>query len=369
LDDPRNVDWSWAKPLLDKKYKVNQNGGGNNGAPTWGEVMSFVRDEVNRGRPDLGKGPKEELMTSVVGILPKLLEQQNSAQDPSKFIEAIATAVKLMSPPVAPVLEHKPDPMLAFVLDELKEGRKQHSADMLQMRTQHAEEMKEMRAQNAKLLESQTKPPDIMSQLDTISNIANKFSGIAGEPKKFWETAIEEGVPKLIDLFGAFVTMPRAPAVLRAPAPNAMQPGVGQPPRVNPQPAPPQPSPDQTSSVPPQQTAEPEPEMNIIQRSMLINIANLASAALNLSLPGDQFAEQMCLKFGDLNYEAFIGSVPKDNLIALFRQVPEAWVYLQPFEATLPEFIEHFYAFNEVEEEPQAAAAEPLKTKAKGKKK
>jgi hypothetical protein len=84
--------------------------------------------------------------------------------------------------------------------------------------------------------------------------------------------------------------------------------------------------------------------MDSMQRSMLINVAQLAAQALNLSLTGEQFAEQMLYKFGQMVYDQFITNVPKDQLLTLVKSIPEAWSALQPFESQLPEFIESFYS-------------------------
>jgi hypothetical protein len=93
--------------------------------------------------------------------------------------------------------------------------------------------------------------------------------------------------------------------------------------------------------------------MDTMQRSMLINVAQLAAQALNLSLTGDQFAEQILYKFGQMVYDQFITNVPQDQLLPLVKSIPEAWQALAPFEAQLPEFIESFYSLPEQEDEDE----------------
>ena len=93
--------------------------------------------------------------------------------------------------------------------------------------------------------------------------------------------------------------------------------------------------------------------MDTMQRSMLINVAQLAGQALNLSLSGDQFADQVIFKFGEMVYGQFINAVPQDKLIPAMKAIPEAWQFLAPFEAQLPEFIESFYSLPEQEDEDE----------------
>ena len=117
-------------------------------------------------------------------------------------------------------------------------------------------------------------------------------------------------------------------------------------------------------------------------RSMLFQVAVLSANALNLGMDGDQFADQICYKFGQAVYDQFIASVPKESLLDKFRSVPEAWQLVEPYAPQLPSFIESFYAYatqsddeetksissDESEDEPEpVTAAKTAKKKPKKK--
>lgn len=93
--------------------------------------------------------------------------------------------------------------------------------------------------------------------------------------------------------------------------------------------------------------------MDLMQRTILASIAKRASSALDLGMTGDQFGEQMLMLVGEIQFDAFVNAVPKDQLLPLFKSLPEAWVLLQPFEPILPVFIEKFYEFATAEQEPE----------------
>ena len=132
LDDPRNSDWNWAKPLLEKKFNVRSQGSANGGsAPTWAEMMQFLQANNHRE-----PGAKDQVMASVVSILPQLLQQQTNAQDPGKVITALKEAKEFMSPPPDPnsgllaillplLLKREPDPMLTLVMQQLTAAQAQ----------------------------------------------------------------------------------------------------------------------------------------------------------------------------------------------------------------------------------------------------
>src|SRR5208337_883381 len=143
LDDPRNKEWAWAKPLIEKKWAAPVAAAAPAGVPEYMvQFMNEVRSELNR-RPDLTSNTKDQLMGSIVTILPALLQQQNTANDPSKMIEALVKAKEMIAPaPVAPPKEDTA--LMTFVLAQLT--RLQESNDKLVgiILTQKAAESKQL---------------------------------------------------------------------------------------------------------------------------------------------------------------------------------------------------------------------------------
>lgn len=342
---PRNKKWQSWKPLIDKWWteKVKAATGmtaqpqTQTGVPEYMvQFMSEVRRELNH-RPDMTAGAKDQLMASIVTILPALLQQQNNASDPAKMIEALVKAKDMLAPPAAPA----DNSLMTFVLAQLV--RLQESNDKLMgiLLTQKATENKQ---------------PDPLSQVETMTKLITMVSTIVqpAAPKEWYQDLAETLGPKLVDLTTQVVSL-NAMNGRRAPTNVTPPPARPNPPQASapvqaPATVPPQPSVESPASEPSQIPAG-EPEMDTMQRSMLINVAQLAAQALNLSLTGDQFAEQILYKFGQMVYDQFITNVPKDQLLAMVKTIPEAWSALQPFEAQLPEFIESFYSLPEQEDE------------------
>lgn len=356
LDDPANADWQWAKPLLEARYK-KPNGTGE-GVPAYMvQFMTDVRAELNR-RSDLNPSAKDQLMSSVVTILPALLQQQNSANDPSKMLEAL-TKVRDMFAPAVPAQDNT---MLSFLLAELKSSREQQTLLMTKL---------------FEIKSEQTKQPDPLSQVKTMAELITLVSGIVQPPlaKEPWQDVVETLGPEVLKtvntVAGAFAMGGRS-------NPPRPQPHVV---TVQPQPVsqtPVQPQPVQSQTVPPipepvpAPIPEPADTMDTGMRSMIYQVAVLATNALNLGMLGEQFADQVCYKFGQAVYDQFIAAVPKETLLDRFKSVPEAWQLLQPFEAQLPSFIESFYAFatEEPGEEPKTISEpEPVKPRKGAKKK
>lgn len=357
LDDSRNADWIWAKPLLEKKFSsVPKPGDGN---MNMAEVLRFL--EAQQKRNGDATGPKEQLMSSVIAILPQLLQQQNSAQDPSKLIDAIAkmkdiTAVKSETDGLLPmllklVLEPKADPMLPFILKQLE-----------MMQTANTELMKQMMAMKSEA----AKPQDPINMVDTMLSLVTKVQGIVqpAAPLEPWQQIVSEGLPGLIDLGKSYFTS-------RAMYENAKRPQQqtqAKPVTTQPQVAA-QPNPPQIIDTTAQTVSEEQNGMDQMEKQNLVLIANLAAQALNLGLSGAQFADQMVFKFGEAAYNHFTQTFPKDGLIAKFKAVPEVWGIIGAFEAQLPQFVEDFYAPPEEEEpEPEPIVVAPAPKKG-GKKK
>lgn len=370
LNHPKNKRWVTWKPLIEKwwKDKIAKLAGptpGADGGMNMAEVLRFLDSQQKRNGD--ASGPKEQLMSSVIAILPALLQQQNSAQDPSKLIDAIAkmkeiTAVKSETDGLLPLMmkwmfekDSKPaaDPMLPFILKQLENVQAQNTELIKQMMNMKSE---------------QTKPQDPVNMVDTMLSLVTKVQGIVqpAAPLEPWQQIVSEGLPGLIDLGKSYFTS-------KAMFENARrQPQPQQQPRPTMQPQPPA---VQANPLPQAQTVDVHPEpavengMDQMEKQNLVLIANLAAQALNLGLSGTQFADQMVFKFGEAAYMHFTQNFPKDGLIAKFKAIPEVWGLIGQFEAQLPQFIEDFYAPPEEEPEPEPEPVVVAAPKKGGKKK
>jgi hypothetical protein len=346
LDDPKNSDWLWAKPLLEAKYNRKPLSDTSGGSPTWDQIIRFVREER---RPDQ-QGPRaqDQLMASVITILPSLLQQSNSANDPTKVIEALSRAKDMITAPPPPAQDNT---LITFVMAQLTELQKQNAELIKVMLNQKAEAVK---------------PADPLQQVNTMAELIKLVSGIVqpSSPKEPWVEVVENLGPQVVTAAEKLAT---AFAVRSQMNPRP------QPPR------PPQPQPQQVINVQPepipqqqqpQQQAQPEqaqPEMDTNQLSMLMNIAAEIAQAMNLCLTGEQYADQFLFKHGQALYDTII-SQPKDQVLMVLKTVPQSWQMLQPFEPVLPSFIDSFYAYAELPEEEEAKSIseevkEPVKPK------
>jgi hypothetical protein len=355
LDDPKNADWLWAKPLLEVKYKKASEPNGTTTAtngPTWNEMIQFMREERRPDQPNA----KDQLMTSVIAVLPALLQQQNNAQDPSKVIEAMAKVKEMITPP-APIQQD--NTFMTFVLTQLT--RLQESNDRL------------VQALLAQKTEA-TKQPDPLAQVKTMAEIMTTVSGFVTPPaaREPWQEVVTELGPRVLGLGEQIVSAVAMNA--RRPNPPQQRPAQQPPPQGTVvMPPPPQPT-TAAPLPPPQETTAPQvqpegPEIDTMQRSLILQIAGLAHNALTVGMLGDEFAEKVCTSiFNDKIYESFITGVAEDQLLPLFKSIPEAWQLLAPFEADLPTFIESFYAYGEPDEEDETKSiSQPLQDVAKPK--
>ncbi len=336
LEHPRNKKWVSWKPAVNKWWADKMRdatgptqGSGDGVPPYMVQFMNDVRNEVRHAEPS----KKDDITASIISVLPALLQQANTAQDPAKMITALRDAKEFLAPAVVPVVKED-NGMMQFVLAQLT--RLQESNDKLMgiILTQKNEA---------------AKPADPLNQVETMIKLVGAVSGIvqpaaAREP---WQDVVSDLGPKVLDLGQQFImsrtqeTMARTRALeaQRRNSAPATQP-------VN------QPSQPTTEAQPVNAEVIPPEEIDTMQRGLLINIATLAKSALDLGLTGDAFADQMCFKFGQANYDMFIKAIPKDQLIQKFQAVPEAWKEISPFEPILQEFIDQFYAFAEDEPEP-----------------
>jgi hypothetical protein len=345
MDDPRNKEWAWAKPLLEKKWAVPSPAAVEGVPPYMVQFMNEIRNEVNR-RSDLNPSAKDQLMSSVVTILPALLQQQNNANDPAKVIEAMSKMRELFAP-AAPAQDNT---MLTFLLAELKSSREQQTLLMTKLFEMKSESVKQ---------------PDPLSQVKTMAELITLVSGIVqpAAPKEPWQDVVESLGPEVLktaqSIAGAFA-MGQRPAPRPQPQPNPAQ-VINVQPQVQPQPVQAQPVQAQPVQTQPEPAQPAQPEMDTQTRSMVYQVAVLATNALNLGMEGGQFADQVCYKFSQAVYDKFIGSVAKEALLDRFKSVPEAWHLLQAFEGELPAFIDSFYAYaTEPDEDDPKNISEPV---------
>jgi len=356
LDDPKNAEWAWARPLLEQKYAKPATGAASTGGPTWDQMVQFLRDQDMRRPHDNGSSAKDSFMTAMVTILPAVLQQSNQANDPAKFVQALA-ALKEMTGP-----QSTESPLMTMLLEQVKAQR---------------EEIHEMRKANTDLMMKmfdmkgeQTKQPSALEQAKSMGELFVTLSGIVQPPapREPWENVVSEVGPKVLE------TIDRGIAAwgMR----SAMRPNPGQQIQRQPQPVPQANQPGQPTQNPPNPQPQTDPGVDTVMQSMLVNIAALAAQGLNLGLTGDQFADQICYKFGQGVYDQFLSQMPKDQLIDKFKATPEAWAILGPFENLLPEFVESFYSYADgppAEQENEANSISPgpvaVKVPKKGKKK
>lgn len=355
FNNPRNKKWATWKPLVEKwwKDKLALLAGPAPAAAAdtagLGELTRLISQlATNNGKSSDGDKLQSTLVAWALQQTADEKKAERESDSPSKLAEIIRAMKELTPPPPPP----QDNTMLTFLLGQLT--RVQESNDKLVhlMLTQKTAESKQ---------------PDPLAQVETMAKLITTVSGIVQpvQPKEWYQDLAESVAPKLVDLGTQLVAMQN-----RTP-----------PPRPQPNPSP-QPQPLYQNPPPPQVTApadptpapEPQPtggpEMDTMQRTILITVANMAAQALNLGMTGDEFAEKICYKFGGAVYDEFLERVAEDQLLPLFKSMPECWAVLQPFEGGLPNFIESFYAFaQEPDEEDTKSISLPVElpvvTKAK----
>lgn len=363
FNHPRNKKWLTWKPLVEKWWKDKINDAtGTSVAPTGDstaiqELTRLVAHMANNPKSSEAEGLTKVLITWALQQTADERKAERDADSPGKLAELIRAMREFAPTPAA-----QDNTMLTFLLAELKSSREQQTLLMTKL---------------FEIKSEQTKQPDPLSQVKTMAELITLVSGIVQPPlaKEPWQDVVETLGPEVLKTVN---TVAGAFAMGGRPNPPRPQPHVV---TVQPQPVsqtPVQPQPVQSQTVPPVPEPVPAPipepadTMDTGMRSMIYQVAVLATNALNLGMLGEQFADQVCYKFGQAVYDQFIAAVPKETLLDRFKSVPEAWQLLQPFEAQLPSFIESFYAFatEEPEEEPKnISEPEPVKPRKGAKKK
>lgn len=359
---PRNKKWLTWKPLVEKWWQERlkdlagpaPTAGSDN--PALQELTRLVAHLANNPKSSEADGLTKVLITWALQQTADERKAEREADSPGKLAELIR-AMREFAPTPA-----QDNTMLTFLLAELKSSREQQTLLMTKL---------------FEIKSEQTKQPDPLSQVKTMAELITLVSGIVQPPlaKEPWQDVVETLGPEVLKTVN---TVAGAFAMGARPNPPRPQPHVV---TVQPQPVsqtPVQPQPVQSQTVPPVPEPVPAPipepadTMDTGMRSMIYQVAVLATNALNLGMLGEQFADQVCYKFGQAVYDQFIAAVPKETLLDRFKSVPEAWQLLQPFETQLPSFIESFYAFatEEPEEEPKTISEpEPVKPRKGAKKK
>lgn len=359
LDHPKNKKWLSWRPLIEHRWEeITGRGKQKNGNSLDIETML----KLANSRPS---SSGDQLSAALVGILPKLLEQQSQSNDPARAIDVIEKAKALVTPPqqsdsgvmtllttlLPLLLKREQDPMLAMLITQLTEAQKQNSVLIGKMFDMKLEERKQ---------------PDTLSQVKQMAEVLTTVASVipSGEPASPWLQLAQETVPKALDMVGQFTAMRRAPAPVprqpAAPAPQPVQINTGQPPPpgqsvhpVPPQPIQMTPQPEATvnAEVSPQIESNGAPAMDIMMRTYLAMISQQAAAALSLAMPGHEFADRLCERIGGQTYDEFIEANPDQaKLIDMIRSIPEAWQLLAPYEQVLPKFIAQFYEYSEPSE-------------------
>jgi len=364
LDDPRNKEWAWAKPLLEKKWAVP-----NPAQPNGSTDPAVI--ELARIVDRLAKSPQPNHDPLAQALITWALKQTSDEKEakreerkadresdsPGKLAELIKIIRDLLPQPTPQNNE-----LMTFVLSQLAAVQKQNG-ELLAM-----------------LLANKTQEQNPLSMVDTFGKLVAAVSGIVqpAAPKEPWVEFAENVTPQVLPVLDKLATglaLMNRPAPRPNPSPGAVV--VPHPPVSS---VPPQPAPVvtvQAQPVPDPQPAQPNPlgELDTMQRSMLIQIAHYVMGALSLGLEGDEFAEKVCTSiFNDKMYDEFVSSVPKDQLLGLMKAIPEAWnpppqgAGLVQFEGALPKFIESFYSYAE-QEEPEITKpiSQPIPVSAKKK--
>ena len=360
FNNPRNKKWLTWKPLVEKWWAENlkQLAGPSatpaNDSAALDQLARLVGQLASNKQPNESDALSKMLVTWALQQTADERKSERDADSPGKLAELIR-AVKELSPPAAAPAQD--NTLLTFVMTQLTEVQKTNAELVKMMLTQKNEAAKQ---------------PDPLSQVESMSKLIAAVAGIAqpAAPKEPWVETVETLGPQVISALDKFATgmamrntMPPRPqpGMMPQPRPMTQQPNPAQVIPVQsqpiPQPAGNEPPPPATPAV---TTAVPgEPEMDTGLRSMLFQVAVLSANALNLGMDGDQFADQICYKFGQAVYDQFISNVPKETLIDKFKSVQEAWQMVEPYSAQLPGFIDSFYAYATQSDDDETKSISP----------
>lgn len=331
VDDPRNKRWAWAKP---KDPNAPQP------APVTGEGMNvpqlfgMVRDMIKELRPELPVDRQQDTTRAVVEAMKtshaeafEMFKQQNAAADPGKLLDMVKGILALQNTSQ----KQGPDPMMTFMLDELKALRQQNTELMTRM------------------LDKQTgNGGSFKDQISTFRDIKELFGESSGGGGGSWKDMIipvvQQAMGPLTTIAAAFLNRPQAVN----PAQRTFATSIA--------PEPPQPPQQYTGAVmPPPQTPAMDPQVQEELQQTLFRIAPAMMMRLQSGATGLDLADWLIDGEGIRPWQ-LIKNVGRENLVATIKQFPQAWAMIQPMEARFLIFLDEFLDWTPIEEEQQAAA-------------
>lgn len=335
LDDERNKDWLWAKPKLLAAQAAATTPPPQPAAGNEVGLLNAVVAAVKELRPNADKKEQESLTSQVMKMMgdshkEALAAAKNGPTETLALVNAIVGAIGG---------NKGSDPMLTYVLDELKEARKENSALMMRLLDRKDE----------------PKAKSVREELLEIKTIADDFfgGGRSNGKSDMWDAAKEVG----IEVIRTLGTVAQAIGIAKVTGkPGA--PGVVTDPN---QPALPE---GQPAAPPtPEQRAQMMGALNQQFGSLLDNIVPYLLDHFKTGRSGMYFRDDWFLDhYGSLTYDA-LAQMSVETLVELFNlrraQAPDH-VKAQLAELQPPERFAEFVAeFLSDEEEPDEEAGAP----------
>jgi len=341
LDDERNKDWIWAKPKLLAAQAAATTPPPQPAVGNEVGLLNAVVAAVDKLRPHDSTKEKESLTAQVMGMMrdqhkEALAAAQNGPKETLALVNAIVSAIGG---------NKSGDPMLTYVLDELKEARKENSALMMRLLDRKDE----------------PKAKSVREELLEIKTIADDFfgGGRSNGKSDMWDAAKEVG----IEVIRTLGTVTQAIGIAKVTGKPGV-PGVATDPN---QPALPE---GQPAAPPtPEQRAQMMGALNQQFGSLLDNIVPYLLDHFKTGRSGMYFRDEWFLDhYGSLTYDA-LAQMSVETLVELFNlrraQAPDhvkaQLAELQPPER-FAEFVAEFLS-DEVdpeEDETGAPQIDPL---------
>jgi hypothetical protein len=351
LDEPKNRDWQWAKPLLEaRQVKALQ---ANSPPPASPGVNMMDAMEMVGQLQDRAEERAKERMDN----------NRPQTWDPAQQLATVVTAAK----DIAGALKATPEnPIPAFI-----------SEQMTAMRTEIADARRRSDALMDKLLDMARAPQQQQNTgMSAIKELVTGVKDLLPSLKELWPNADEAiadrvvrskmgpwqeffapVLPKLVDALGPILPgimmsmggngnrPPSSPAQfapgLPAPQPNPSQGirGVGYGPGMTP---PPQPQPQ----------AQHAPNLD----EMLLN-------ALTNDRDGGEFADSLIMLFGQQGQLMYrqAASLGEQGLLTLIQQRP-VWQQLGPLQSKVAQFVHEFIEYGQEPAEETPEGTEPPAT-------
>jgi hypothetical protein len=337
LDEPKNRDWQWAKPLLEaRQAKALQ---ANTPAPAAAsaslvealEVIDQIQDKAAARERE--RTPPPDVRTQ---------------WDPAAQLQTIAGVAQQM----AAALKSTPEnPMSGFLQDQ-----------MTAMRAEIAAARARSDALMDKLLErASAPPPQQNSGMSAIKDLVTGVKDLLPSLKELWPNADEAiadrvvrskmgpwqeffapVLPKLVDALG-----PILPGIMMSMGNSGNRP-AGPPAQFAPGlPAPARPNPNMVPPQPQQQAHAPNLD------EMLLN-------ALTNDRDGGEFADSLIMLFGQQGQLMYrqAASLGEQGLLTLIQQRP-IWNQLGPLQSKVTQFVHEFIEYGQEPAEEPPEGTEP----------